>query len=349
MIRSLWCAAIFASFLPASLRAEELYFTDFENFTPGFDTIAGTGGWTGSSSHAGLKLSGVDSEATHGVAGIGNAAFIGGNTAILEPGVSKTVNVRQAIMIDPVTAGKEVVLLRVNMGIKDSTDAEVVRRDDFEFAFYNQSGQLLAFLQFDNSTTDPDTELPEQSIWRSSYNGSGLTSVYTGGVFYYDLLMKLVIRINFRTNRWSAALDDVELFKDEVFYSGQLTRNPGWVAAQMQIAATATNPVTQKSGPAPGDNYMLFDDMGVHADPPVEPFIVDFSRHSLTGNTQLTWFAEALYQYQVEYQDDLNLPWKSDLAGSLTTALGTGISPVFTDVLAEGKARRFYRVKRLLP
>jgi hypothetical protein len=348
MIRSILRAALIIWLLAIPLQADELYYTGFENFTPGFDTIPGTDGWTGSSSHAGLKLSGIDAETTHGVPGIGNAAFIGGNKTVLPPSASRTVNVRKAITIDPVTLGKEVVLFRVNVGIKDSTTAAITRRDDFEFAFYNQTGNLLAFIQFDNSTLDSTTMLPTQTVWRSAYSGSAVAPVSTGAVFYYDLLMELVVRINYRTNRWSAALDGVDLFTDEVFYSGPQTRNLGVVAAQMQIAATAINPATQQTGPAPGDNYMLFDDLAVHADPVPEMLIVDFARNPSTKAVQLTWVTEALYKYQVEYCDVLP-QWKTDLAGSLTTASGTGLSAVFSDLSAAGKARRYYRVVRMLP
>jgi hypothetical protein len=109
------------------------------------------------------------------------------------------------------------------------------------------------------------------------------------------------------------------------------------------------NAVTHVIGPAPGDNYMLFDDFAVHADPVPAPAMVDFSRDPLTGSTQLTWLTEALYKYQVEYTDDLSQPWKSDLTGSFLTAVGTGLSPVFADTSAAGKARRYYRVVRSLP
>jgi hypothetical protein len=351
MIRSLLRATLFAWLLQLPLLGGELYYTGFDAFTTGFDTIVGKDGWTGSSSHTGLKLSGIDAESTHGVAGIGNAAFIGGNSTVLAPSVSKTVNVRKAITIDPVALGEEVVLLRVNAGIKDSTTATITRRDNFEFAFYNQSSQLLAFIQFDNSTIDSTTQLPAQTVWRSTYDSTipGLTKVSTGGVFYYDLLMELVVRINYRTNRWSASLDGVDLFTDEVFYSGPNTKNLGVVAAQMQITATAMNAVTHIVGPAPGDNYMLFDDFGVHADPVPDPAILTFARDPQTGIIQLTWLSEALYKYQVEYTDDPALPWKSDLSASLITPADTGASPVFTDTSAAGKSRRFYRIRRSLP
>ena len=348
MIRFFLRAILGAWLLSLPLRAGELYFTGFDSFTAGFDTVVGKDGWTGSA-HTGLKLSGVDAETTHGVAGIGNAAFIGGNTTILAPSYSKTVNLRKAVNIDPVALGQEVVLFRANVGIKDSTVSTATRRDNFEFAFYNQSGQLLGFIQFDNSTIDTTTTLPSQTIWRSSYSGTALTKVSTGGVFYYDLLMELVVRINFRTDRWSAALDGVDLFTDEVFYSGPLVKNLGIIAAQMQIVNTAMNSSTHVTGPAPGDNYMLFDDFAIHADPVPDLGLPGFTRNAVTGANQLTWLNEALYKYQVEYTDDLTKTWKTDLPGSSITATTTGLSPVFTDIPPSGTPTRFYRVRRSLP
>ena len=44
-------------------------------------------------------------------------------------------------------------------------------------------------------------------------------------MFLYDVLMELIVRINFRTNRWTATLDGVDIFSDEVFYSGTLARS----------------------------------------------------------------------------------------------------------------------------
>jgi hypothetical protein len=94
---------------------------------------------------------------------------------------------------------------------------------------------------------------------------------------------------------------------------------------------------------------MLFDDFAVHADPVPDPLMVEFARDPLTGVMHLTWVTEALYKYQVQYTDDLGLPWKSDLSGSFTTPAVTGISAAFTDASATGKARRFYRVVRSMP
>ena len=327
----------------------ELYYTGFENFPVGNNTIAGTDGWSGSSAHLTLNLSGVDAEAAHLVAGIGNAAFIGGNTTVLPPITSRTVNVRRAINVDPLALGQEVLLFYVNFGIADSTPAGVTtRRDNFEFAFYNQAGQLIGFVQFDNSTIEPPSGAPLQKIWRSSYNGSSLVKVSTGAVFFYNVLMQLVVRINFRTNRWSAYLDGVDLFADQVFYSGPNVRNFGVMAAQMQIVGTAVNLEAGQLGPVPGDNYMLFDDIGVRIDslPPVE--LVEFELDRASGAVRLRWQNEALYHYQILYCTDLTT-WKSDLPGSSSIASYTGVSPVFADSSAGASARRFYQIVRTPP
>jgi hypothetical protein len=355
MIRQLIPAALLTGRLCATLTAGELYYTGFENFPPGNNTIAGTGsggtdGWTGSVAHLTLNLSGIDTEADHLVAGIGNAAFIGGNPDVLGLAVSRTVSLRRPIDADPVALGQDVLQFRVNVGIKDSTDSGLnTRRDNFEFAFYNQDGQLTGFVQFDNSTLDSGTDSPVRTVLRSSYNTavSRWDKASTGAVFYHGVLMELVVRINYRTNRWSALLDGVEVFYDEEFYSGPNARNLGVVAVQMQIVGTGLGTPGQ-IGPAPGDNYMLFDDFAVRIDPVPAVVITDFSRDAISGAVQLRWWSEALYRYQVQYSDNLT-GWKSDLPGSNLTAANTGFSPVFTDLSAAGKAKRFYRVLRAMP
>jgi|GEM_PF-307674 len=357
MTRFLFRAVICASLLRITLSAGELYYTGFENFPASSDPrvaggLAGIDGWTGSSAHLTLNLAGTFTEAVHLISGIQNAAIIGGNDNTMPANASstyRTVNVRKAINVDPVALGQEAVQFRVNFGIKDSTSSTFqTRRDNFEFAFYNQAGQLIGFIQFDNSTIDNTTGAPTQAILRSNYNttSSGWEKAPTGLVFYYQLLMELVVRINFRTNRWTATLDGLDIFADQVFYTGTNARNLGFVAAQMQIVNPAGAPIGSQLWP--GNNYMLFDDFAVRIDPIPDVAVLDFTRNALTGATSMTWWTEALYKYQVYYSDDLT-QWKSDLAGSYLTAASTGTSPVFTDPSAAGKAKRFYRVVRTLP
>jgi hypothetical protein len=360
MISTLRPFLLFFSILvlhPRALSAGELYYTGFENFSTGNDTIAGTEDWTGSAPHAGLELSGVDPESEHLVLGIGNAAFIGGNAIVLPPTItSRTVNVRHRFNADPVGQNQEVVQFHVTFGIKDSTFTGMnPRRDNFEFAFYNfnpanpnGSNYLLAFIQFDNTTLDMLTQAPAQKIWRSNWNSATVRfdKVDTGTTFFYDVLMELQVRINFRTNRWTASLDGLDIFADVPFYTGTQPRNLGLVAAQMQIVNAVQ--INTQTHLAPGDNYMLFDDFAARMDPVPAPFFYTFE-HLSNNTVQLTWLNEALYNYQVQYTDDLALPWKNDLPNSFFTPTVTGKSPLFTDSTAAGVTRRFYRVQRTVP
>ena len=359
MFRILLCTTLI-SLTCFRLAAGEIYYTSFENFSAGPDKIAGTDGWTGSGSHVGLQLSGIETEAEHLVTGIGNAAYLGGNEALLPITASRTVNVRRALTVnganvDHTIPGQEVVQFRVNFGVKDSTSIGfTTKRDDFEFAFYNQTGNLIGYLHFDNTTIDSATQAPAQKVWRSDYRTSplpaGLKSVDTGTTFVYDALMELVVRINFRTNRWTATLDGLALFSDLVFYAGPVyPKNMGTIAAQMQIVNSSLDPRTFQMVPAPGSNYMIFDDFAVRLDPPEFPVIWDFSRNATTGAVQISWLTEALYRYQLQYTNDDTLSWRNDLPGSYTTATATGKSPIFTDTAAAGHSKRLYRVVRTNP
>lgn len=346
MLRLILAATFFSAI---QLRAGEIYYTGFENFPAGDDTITGTEGWAISSAHAGRALHGVDTEADHLVSGIGNAAFIGGNITVLPPDTSRTVFLRRQFSLDPVALNEEVATFHAIFGIKDSTfSGFATRRDNFEFAFHNSDRQLIAFIQFDNSLIDPLTQSPAQRIWRSHYNGTVFTKVNTNVIFLYDEIMELRVRVNFRTNRWTASLDDLTLFADEVFYAGLNARNLGYIAAQMQIVGTAPVPGTFQIGPAPGENYMLFDDFALRLDPLPKPVI--YSLVPAGGGLQLTWSAEAGYRYQVQYRNNLTTgAWLSDLPGSLFTATLTGESPVFTDASISGQPVRFYQVVQSYP
>lgn len=350
MFRTIF-AALAATFLCAAapVLAGEIYYTGFENFPVGDDTVAGTESWTISSAHAGRALHGVDNEAGHLVSGIGNAAFIGGNNTVLPSNTSRTVFLRRQFSLDPAALNQEVASFHATFGIKDSTYAGIAtRRDNFEFAFHNSSSQLIAFIQFDNTTLDPLTQAPAQRIWRSHYNGTAFTKLNTNVTFLYDELMELRVRINFRTNRWTASLDDLTLFADEVFYAGPNARTLGYIAAQMQIVSTAPIPGTFQTGPAPGENYMLFDDFALRLDPLPKPVIYTLVPGS--GGLQLTWSTEAGYRYQVQYRNELaSGTWLSDLPGSLMIATVTGESPVFTDASISGQPRRFYQVVASFP
>ncbi len=317
----------------------EAYFTGFENFTAGNDTIIGTDSWTGV--YPGWKLHGVMSESEHKVVGIGNAAFIGGFATTVTGGTSKSVYVHRPVTLDPLALGQEVATFSVVFGIKDST---VSKRDNFEFRIYNQSGGLLGGIQFDNSTLDTSVtpNVPRRLIYRLSWNASLGTYQYvlTDFTFLAETLETLQIRINYRTNRWTATLSDVPIFQDLTFYSGTETKNLGWVRVMMGVVNT--QPVTGYI--QPGDNYMLFDNYSVRTDAPTTTLVASKTG---TGAAQLSWNEEAGYTYQVQYSSDCST-WKTDLAGSSHTATLTQ-SHSFTDPTLTIPTTRFYRVKRSYP
>jgi len=253
-------ALLLAGGLPAS--AGEAYFTGFGDFTAGNDTLVGTDSWQGV--YSGLMLHGVMSEAEHKLAGIGNAAFIGG-FATTVTSTSKSVYVHRPVNLDPLALNQEVATFSVVFGIKDST---LSRRDNFEFRIYNQSNVLLAGIQFDNSTLDTSLtpNVPRRLIYRLSWNASlgNYQYVLTDYTFLPETLETLQIRINYRTNRWTATLSDVPIFQDLAFYTGTATKDLGWVRVTTTLVVSKT----------------------------------------ATGAAQLSWNEEAGYSYQVQYSTD---------------------------------------------
>jgi len=339
MHRLLLRALLFIPLLPmisSLLSAGEAYYTGFENFTVGDDKIVGTDSWVGS--YAGNKMTAVQSEAQHGVVGIGNAAFLGGfATTITKINGSNSVYVRRPVPLDPVALGQEVATFSVIFGIKDST---TTKRDNFEFLIYNQSNALLGGVQMDNTTLDSTTGKPRRLIYRLGWNSatSAFQYVLTSFNFLPETLETLQFRINFRTNLWTASLSDVPIFQDIPFYTGTATKNFGSVMVKMAVTNTTTNTIL------PGDNYLIFDDYTVRTD--ALSTVLEINK-TATGAAKLDWNEEAGYAYQALWSADCQT-WYSDLAGSGHTAALTQ-SASFTDPTAVIPQKRFYRIRRTSP
>ena len=315
--------------------AGEAYFTSFENFPTGDDTLINTDGWTGS--HPNLKLHGVMSQADHAVVGIGNAAYIGGNSNVIA-NTNKLVFVRRPVNLDPVALNQEIVTFKVAFGIKDSTSSSGYRRDNFEFRVYNQANLQLGGIQFDNTTLDTTTlpATPKSYIYRLHWNGSTWIYTNTNYKFIPSTIETLEFRINFRTNKWTVSLGGVPLFQDTTFYTGQNARNLGYVAAMMNVTNTA--PLTGHL--LPGDNYMLFDDYQVRTDPLTTTLAIT---KPTSGNASLTWNQEAGYSYQVLHSTDLT-NWQSNLPNASFTATQTATKS-YTDPTTPAPLTRFYRIR----
>ncbi|MCX6874131.1 MAG: hypothetical protein NTW21_10035 [Verrucomicrobia bacterium] len=338
-------------------RGGEAYFTGFENFAAGDDKIIGTDSWVGS--HPGAKLHGVMSEAEHGVLGIGNAAFIGGfatSTTNPDTSTSKTVHIRRPVNLDPLALNEEVATFSVVFGIKDSSSASLIggsnparyKRDNFEFLIYNQTGYLLAGVQFDNTTLDTTVtpNLPRRLIYRVAWNASSAAFQYVLSAYTFlpETLETLQFMINYRTNLWTATLSDVPIFQDLPFYSGPQTKNLGSIMVKMGVTNSTYNPTTKVTTLLPGDNYLMFDDYTVRTDAVNTTLTVS---KTCTGTPILTWNEDADYTYQVQYSSDYRT-WQTDLAGASHQAALTGMA-TFADPTTPVAARRYYRVKRSYP
>ncbi len=330
----------FSAFLLLPAQAVDLYGTDFSTFTAGPDQIVGTDGWVGT--HAGQDRSGILAEADHAIAGIGNAAYLGGNTTSITSG-GNSVFVRKSYAYNPVPAGNEVITIRLLTGIKDSIG---FTRDNFEVLIYNNNSLgggpagafPLAGIQFDNSQINTLTGRPFQTVYRYSYESFSQSLRYfnTGVNFVYDALQVLELRINFRMNLWTATLDTVPLFSDLPFYTGPNARNLGSLLIQCRPSSLF----------APGSNYLLFDDLTVRAEPPpalLPPEIL----YTAGSGARLSWFQEAGYTYEIRYSDDLTL-WNPGLPGAISVATATGFTGALTDSVSN-LSRRFYRLSRALP
>jgi hypothetical protein len=344
--RALLSCAVFSALLAVQdpARAGEAYYTGFPTppFTVGADTIRLTDGWSGPVVFAGKALSGVLSETLHGVKDIGNAAYLGGNPARVAGVSTKSVYLRRAVDLDPVALGQEVASFSVVFGIKDSTVDSNFRRDNFEFLVYNKNFQPLAGIQFDNSTIDSLTGLPQRSINLLYWNGTGPTGlVYTntGYTFLPETMEVLDFRINFRTNRWTVTLGGTPLFQDISFYTGPNPRNLGSVLAQMQV----TNTYPSSTDIYPGDNYMLFDDYRVSTDPVT---VTLESSWTTSGTFKLDWNEEWGHQYRLQHSPDC-ANW-FDFTDTIHTATVTGDNS-HTDTTSPLPLKRFYRVQRVAP
>jgi len=328
-------------FLAGALQshAAETYFTGFESFTAGDDTIIGTDSWTGS--YSGKKFHGVMTEAQHGVAGIGNAAFVGGySTTVAKGATGSSVYVARPVNIDPIALNQEIATFSVVFGIKDSS---VTKRDNFEFLIYNQSNVLLGGIQFDNSTLDSTTSKPRRLIYRLSWNASTSTYQYvlTDYTFLSETLETLTCRINFKTSVWTVSLSDVPIFENVPFYTGTGTMNLGFVMAKMAVTSSTASTIS------PGDNYMLFDDYTLRTDSPAPAIAVEQPASTiLTSGTSTVDFGASLLGNPVSKTFTIRNEGDAELSGISATIDGTNpsdfaISPAPPASVAVGGSATF--------
>ena len=340
---ALLCLVVFSLGLPASGQVT-LYSTDFEPTTPtvfvaGNTALSGKDGWVVSASgqSAGVASAqpvyGIDSNI---VPGLGQTAFIGFNTPTA---VSSLYSAFRPAPYSPALTGdtgNSIIRFSATIGLTKST---TTFNDTFRISFYNNGinndGTARAVLGSIEFPTNTGTSSSNGNIYRGD---STTTTSNTGVEIVYGEAQELLVVINYQTNRWSASWGDSPLFVDAVF------RNPSNAAARpLTFGMVAVQWAITTAG-SPGNNWMLFDDWNVSAEPLAQMSIGKIE--SVTNHATLTWSTEIGYSYRVEYSTDLTT-WLKTLAGSLITPTASSLNQTFTDPgIISGK--RYYRVRRAL-
>ncbi|MEZ5325071.1 MAG: hypothetical protein R3F19_08400 [Verrucomicrobiales bacterium] len=217
--------AIAATAVPATAAEQttELYHTDFSNFPAGDGKLVGQDGWE--STHPDEIVHGtVDDRFQQG----NRSASLG----FLVPDTSdKIISVYRPINYDPVASKTPVIEFSASVAIFDSFDT--VFYDSFYISVFNSNADLLASIVFDNTEEN-------FGIWRADGDGFYDTSV----TFEHSKLYQLRLRIDFANNRWTAALDDTELFTDAPFSNSAANLELGDFSAEWKSPMSAILAIT---------------------------------------------------------------------------------------------------------
>lgn len=294
-----------------------IYQTEFE-FSEGYRTsrdLAGQKDWT---------IDGQDGNGilTNAIPGQGQQAYIGFST---NRATFEHANLFQPINFNPLQSGLPIVRFTVLLNIQDSSTAN---RDSFRWSIYATNaaaGAVRLFtLDFDNHT---------QNI---CYNLEASTDfVPTPYSFANQTTYRLELILNFARNRWSALLDNTEIVTLQPITTQNTPLNLADIDAVRYLRNTN----------APGDNYMIFDNYSVSAEPiaNTDPVLQPLT-YPPSGQFKFLAFVEPLVRHTLETSDDLR-QWR---------ILATHISPdptfEFADTTAiPGHPARFYRIRSFNP
>ncbi len=326
---AVWLLFFVAFFLPqfASVaQVSNIYSTGFE-LSEDFDfrdtligrgcTPAGQDCWTGTDSHA----NGIVADYFFPKEQFGQQqAFIGAFVLTNETGI---LNVWRPLNFDPVASALPVVTFYVTLSIYDSF--AVTNRDCFRWSIYNSNngGERLFSVDFDNTTTNINYVLDDDKFHWTGYFFDNADQ--NGG--QYDL----VVIMNFADNLWNAWLNDKQIVDRQEMTTKGSVLNLGDIDAVW---------VNDKLG-KPGDNFMVFDNYVVTAEP--YPFRLDPVGRLSNGTFFLRLTGEPGRRYDIEVSDDLN-GWFL-LTTKTVDADGTVI---VDDPAASDYDRSFYRARLVL-
>jgi hypothetical protein len=220
-----------------------IYYTGFESYEspPFFSsfTLSGQGGWTS----FGAGQNGVVYDYFYDYS---QQAYMGVSST--SPGTS--LYLWRPLDYTPNTNTLPGIVFSTYLEIVDSTTGLY---DDFGWDVYNQNGQRLFFLDFDNY---------DNGVYYELNDGSGYH--YTGQSFQNGYIYNLQVTMDCGRNTWSATLDGATLVQSQpISATNNVPLNLGDIDAAW----------LQSSG-SYGNNYMLFDDYYVSAQPSEAPRII---------------------------------------------------------------------------
>jgi len=282
---------------PSPAAAATVYSTGFEaseGYDPGADLV-GQNGWRALGSGGNGLLTGV-------FPGEGQQGYVG----YTPPSSGDSY----LLVYQPINKALLQVQFSVMMSIFDSDNANW---DDFEWGVYNQEGDFLFSIDFDNFETN---------IYY--YLDDGSSRVSTGQQFANGASCPLQMDLDFASNRWSATFNGLLLATNQPITTRGSPLNLGDIDATWFVFEPT----------APGNNYMVFDNYLITASlPPPElnqlGFLVMSPVLRLSGTPNMAFAIEA----------STNLAqWVS-----LKTNVTTGGYFDYVDQGAISLPRRFYR------
>ncbi|HZR18621.1 MAG TPA: hypothetical protein VFE51_15115 [Verrucomicrobiae bacterium] len=276
-----------------------LYHTGFEA-SEGYHTnldLSGQQLWTGQSGGGNGVVSGW-------FPGKGQQAYVGfspptnGDTGVfVYPPLDKNVSQAQ---------------LSVTMMIENSSNTNW---DDFYWAAYDQHGQELFTLDFDNY---------ELKLY---YHLGGATNrMWSGLKFTNDVIYGLSMALDFDANRWSAVFNGALVATNQPITTNGASLNLGDFDAAWAIY----------DPDLPGDNFMLFDDYQVSGSvPPPDLNLLGL----INGAATLRLTGRDANSFAVEASSSLT-GWQP-----VKTNITSGGSFDYVDTAAQGASPRFYRAR----
>ncbi len=250
------------------------------------------------------------------ITGQGQQAYIGFTPPT---GADEFHIVWRPINFAPVPTNLGVITFSVTMMVADSSNG---RRDDFRWSIYNTNGSRLFTLDFDNSNEGINYVLDD---------GEGF--IATGFQFTRGAVHELAITLNFRRNRWQAALDGFALASPLPITTTNAALNLGDVDAVWAIRTPG----------AAGDNFLVFDNYTISGDAPVTvPSLVSVARQ-VDGQLRLQVQAEQAMRHAIEISTNLT-QWNAVVTNS-----APGGAFEVLDGSPASLPRRFYRVRVVEP